>query len=467
MERRRAQPGWTRCSILVGQRAGATERDVLERFVARYFGQVDPEDLEERQPADLYGAALSHWNFARKREPGQRARARVQSDDRGARLAVDAHDHRDRQRRHAVPRRFGDDGGQPARPHAASHHPSDRRRRRATPTGTLTGVAAGRRADARRESFIHVEVDRDRRDAARSTRSPPTSRACSTTSRLAVDDWKKMQDELVGDRRRDRDAPAADPAGRARRGQGVPRLARRRPLHVPRLPPPRSRRRSTGRTRCGSSRARASASCARSRGKDVAASFAALPPEIRAYARVPELLIITKSNVALDRAPARLSRLRRRSSASTTRARSAASTASSASSRRRRTAPSPADIPLLRRKTANVVARARPRPQAATPARRCSTFSTTIRATSCSRPARTSCCARRWASCTSASGSASACSSGAIRSSASSSCLIYAPRENYTTELREKWQAILMQAFNGTSSEFNVQPVGVGAGARA
>src|SRR3989454_13389 len=36
------------------------------------------------------------------------------------------------------------------------------------------------------------------------------------------------------------------------------------------------------------------------------------------------------------------------------------------------------------------------------------------------------------------------------------SCLIYAPRENYTTELRQKWQAILTQAFNGTSPEFNV-----------
>ena len=35
-------------------------------------------------------------------------------------------------------------------------------------------------------------------------------------------------------------------------------------------------------------------------------------------------------------------------------------------------------------------------------------------------------------------------------------CLIYAPRENYTTELREQWQAILHDAFNGTSSEFNV-----------
>ena len=36
------------------------------------------------------------------------------------------------------------------------------------------------------------------------------------------------------------------------------------------------------------------------------------------------------------------------------------------------------------------------------------------------------------------------------------SCLIFAPRENYTTELRQKWQAILMQAFNGLGAEFNV-----------
>src|SRR6185436_9702570 len=36
------------------------------------------------------------------------------------------------------------------------------------------------------------------------------------------------------------------------------------------------------------------------------------------------------------------------------------------------------------------------------------------------------------------------------------SCLIFAPRETYTTELRQKWQRILTQAFNGTHSEFNV-----------
>ena len=37
------------------------------------------------------------------------------------------------------------------------------------------------------------------------------------------------------------------------------------------------------------------------------------------------------------------------------------------------------------------------------------------------------------------------------------SCLIYLPRENYNTEVRVKLQEILKRAFNGTSAEFNVQ----------
>ena len=36
------------------------------------------------------------------------------------------------------------------------------------------------------------------------------------------------------------------------------------------------------------------------------------------------------------------------------------------------------------------------------------------------------------------------------------SCLIFAPRENYTTELRQNWQTLLMQACNGISSDFYV-----------
>src|SRR5438105_13727444 len=61
---------------LVAAKVAADQRATLQAFIARYYGQVDPEDLLERQPADLYGAALSHWNFTRKRESG-RARVRV------------------------------------------------------------------------------------------------------------------------------------------------------------------------------------------------------------------------------------------------------------------------------------------------------------------------------------------------------------------------------------------------------
>src|SRR5262249_39437391 len=54
---------------LVRAKAAPEQRDAIERFVNTYFQQVAPEDLMERRVDDLYGVALSHWNFARKREP--------------------------------------------------------------------------------------------------------------------------------------------------------------------------------------------------------------------------------------------------------------------------------------------------------------------------------------------------------------------------------------------------------------
>src|SRR5688500_15996066 len=61
---------------LIRAKVAAESADELAAFARQYFGQVDPEDLAERQVADLYGAALSHWSFARKREAG-RAKLRV------------------------------------------------------------------------------------------------------------------------------------------------------------------------------------------------------------------------------------------------------------------------------------------------------------------------------------------------------------------------------------------------------
>jgi len=44
----------------------------VEEFARQYYGWVDAEDLEDRSPIDAYGAALSHWSFAGRREPGER-----------------------------------------------------------------------------------------------------------------------------------------------------------------------------------------------------------------------------------------------------------------------------------------------------------------------------------------------------------------------------------------------------------
>jgi glutamate dehydrogenase len=38
---------------LVRAKVAPDMRSLLERFVQRYFSQLDPEDLAERQPADL------------------------------------------------------------------------------------------------------------------------------------------------------------------------------------------------------------------------------------------------------------------------------------------------------------------------------------------------------------------------------------------------------------------------------
>ncbi|HWW46004.1 MAG TPA: hypothetical protein VN180_13120, partial [Acidimicrobiia bacterium] len=41
----------------------------LVSFVRRYFEWVDPDDLAERRPDDLFGAAASHWRLAQHRAP--------------------------------------------------------------------------------------------------------------------------------------------------------------------------------------------------------------------------------------------------------------------------------------------------------------------------------------------------------------------------------------------------------------
>src|SRR5947209_3520380 len=40
-----------------------------EAFVRQYYHWVPPEDLKDRSPRDLYGAAIAHWTLAQQRQP--------------------------------------------------------------------------------------------------------------------------------------------------------------------------------------------------------------------------------------------------------------------------------------------------------------------------------------------------------------------------------------------------------------
>jgi len=42
-----------------------------EVFVRQYYHWVPREDLVDRSPLDLYGAAVAHWNLAQHRKPGE------------------------------------------------------------------------------------------------------------------------------------------------------------------------------------------------------------------------------------------------------------------------------------------------------------------------------------------------------------------------------------------------------------
>ena len=190
----------------------------------------------DRSPLDLYGAAVAHWNLAQHREPRRGEGPRLQPGVRAPRLAVPPHGGRDRQRRHAVHRRLRDDGARPAgvrdRPGDPSGDLDPARRGRSVARGPRAGPDGARRAA--RVDPPHRGRAGDRPGspvAALGERRAGTRRGASRRRGLGAD----ARANAVADRRVRRPA-AAGRRRRARRGQGVSGLGRRRSLHVPRLP---------------------------------------------------------------------------------------------------------------------------------------------------------------------------------------------------------------------------------------
>ncbi len=435
---------------LVHAEAPADLRPVLEVFVQQYYAQVDPEALLERDAAGLWHLAYAHWKFARARAPG-RAAIRVFNPTQGT---------HGWQSTHTIVEIVNDD-----MPFLVDSSIMEFNRHglllhlmvhpivvRPPSAADMQGAGAADAAASSRESYIHAEVDRLAEEAQRDALAADLGRVLGDV-RLAVDDWKPMRDRLLAivdsldPHRLPTSAREFDEDRAFLRwladnhftflGYRQHELVRVDGQDALKIVPDSN----LGILRDGSH-------------KNMAASFAALPPEVRAYARRPELLVITKATArSTVHRPGYLDyiAIKRFDEEKNVVGEDRflglyTSTAYSAN---------PLDIPLLRRKVANVIARAGlvagshagkallnilatyPRDELfQTPEDEL--LHTAIGILHLGDRQRFRLFVRR------------------DPFERFISCIIYAPRENYTTELRRKWQAMLLAAFNGSGSEFNV-----------
>ena len=439
---------------LIRDKVDAKSRDAVTAFARECFRQLDPEDLAERDAADLYGAALSLWNLARLRKPGV-PRIRVLNPATGE---------HGWQSRHTVIQIVNDDMPflvdsvtmEVNRHGLALHlivHPTLTVTRVPAAGGEqeIESVTVGESVPGPRESMMYIEVDRVSDPAALDTLGKDLLRVLGDV-RAAVDDWKPMLAKLTGiavDLSREPPPLPADEVAEARAflewmaaehftllGYRCHDLVTHDGGDALRLVP-------------GSG-----LGLLREQQTDMSSSFAALPRTARGYARVKDILIVTKSNsrstvhrpgyldyVGVKRydANGEVCGEHRFIGLYTHTAYHA----------------SPGEIPMLRRKVANVRARAGLAPGGHA-AKQLENILDTYPRDELLQVGEDALFDQAM---------------GILRLGVRQrfrlfvsrdkferfvSCLIYAPRDRYTTDLREKWQAILMQAYAGTSSEFNV-----------
>ncbi|MFF3948302.1 NAD-glutamate dehydrogenase [Streptomyces sp. NPDC001902] len=185
-----------------GQPGQGLEKEALEAFLQRYYLHSAPEDLLDRDPVDVFGAAVSHHRLAELRPQGT-ANVRVHTpsvEENGWTCS------------HTVVEVVTDDmpflvdsvTNELSRQDRAIHvvvHPQMLVRRDVT--GKLLevldaapGDGAGVPHDVLTESWIHVEIDRetDREDLKQITTD---LRRVLSDVRETVEDWRKMRDAAL------------------------------------------------------------------------------------------------------------------------------------------------------------------------------------------------------------------------------------------------------------------------------
>ena len=181
---------------------GAPPKESAEQFLKQYYRHVAFEDLSERSETDLWGAAVSHYRLAASRLPGV-ASVRV--------FTPTVAEHGWSAAGHTVVEVVTDDmpflvDSVTMELHAENRgvhlvvHPQLLVRR--TMTGELTEViddesyVVGGEHDVRRESWMHVEVDRDN-DHAQIETTVERLRGVLSDVRESVEDWDKMRQQVL------------------------------------------------------------------------------------------------------------------------------------------------------------------------------------------------------------------------------------------------------------------------------
>ncbi|MFD5722113.1 NAD-glutamate dehydrogenase [Streptomyces sp. NPDC127036] len=200
---------------------GTPDRDTVLAFLQRYYLHTAPEDLSDRDPVDVFGAAFSHYRLAENRPQGT-ANVRVHTptvEENGWTCS------------HSVVEVVTDDmpflvdsvTNELSRQSRGIHvviHPQFVVRRDLT--GKLIEVLPTRPSaedlphDAHVESWIHVEIDRETDRADLKQITADLLRVLSDV-REAVEDWEKMRDAAL----RIADELPAEPAADDLREQEV------------------------------------------------------------------------------------------------------------------------------------------------------------------------------------------------------------------------------------------------------
>ena len=220
----------------VRERMAAADAAKAEEFVRQYYWRAPAEDLLERDTLDLYGAALAHWNFARRRVPGTPS----------VRVYNPSFEQNGWQSPHTAIEIVTDDmpflvdsvSLELSRLESGIHvniHPVVRVRR--GPDGELEELDSLRRAAAGGRGARVAHARRggspERGGRARGARPGAAARA-----RPGARDGRGLAGDARASRRADRRARGAAARARRRRrrgGERAARLDRGPPLHLPRL----------------------------------------------------------------------------------------------------------------------------------------------------------------------------------------------------------------------------------------